>query len=337
LKVGRIVAGDEGASFWVASKRSASTMQGMNRVDRLLALILFLQSRRVVTAEQMAAHFELSVRTIYRDLVALGEAGVPILAEAGVGYTLMRGYLLPPVNFTAEEASALVTGGLLVEQFADAAVKAHMHSALLKVRAILPRDHQERIARLEHGLATTANVKPPVQADLSLLQQALADRRILRFTYQGAGRTKTTERIAEPLGLIHYLERWHLIAWCRSSRDYRDFRTDRMSDVAALRETFTPREDFSLPQYIRGMPAPTLRARVRFTPLAADRAKREWWLGVLDEKQSAAGRDLTLAAVEWERLVGWLLSFGREAVVLAPASLRKLLVEAAERAAMHHA
>src|SRR6187551_462883 len=98
----------------------------MNRVDRLLALIVFLQSRRVVTAEQLAAHFELSVRTIYRDLAALGEAGVPIVAEAGVGYALLRGYHLPPVNFTAEEASALVTGGLLVGQFADASVRTRM-------------------------------------------------------------------------------------------------------------------------------------------------------------------------------------------------------------------
>src|SRR6185295_2389867 len=121
----------------------------MNRVDRLLALILFLQLRRVVTAEQMAAHFELSVRTIYRDLAALGEAGVPIMAEAGVGYALMRGYHLPPVNFTAEEASALVTGGMLIEQFTDASVKNQMQGALQKVRAVLPAEHQERIARLE--------------------------------------------------------------------------------------------------------------------------------------------------------------------------------------------
>jgi predicted DNA-binding transcriptional regulator YafY len=309
----------------------------MNRVDRLLALILFLESRRVVTAQEMAAHFELSIRTIYRDVAALGQAGVPIVAEAGVGYSLMKGYHLPPVNFTNDEASALVMGGLLVEQFADATVKAQMHSALLKVRAVLPRDHQERIARLERGLATTANVEPPVQADLSLLQQALANRRVLRFGYQGAGKTETTERIAEPLGLIHYLERWHLIAWCRSSRDYRDFRTDRMSGVAALRETFTPREDFSLAQYIRTMPAPNLRARVRFTPLAADRAKREWWLGVLDEEHVSGGIVLTLAAVEWENLVRWLLSFEREVAVLTPESLRKLLIAASENAAAHHA
>jgi predicted DNA-binding transcriptional regulator YafY len=308
----------------------------MNRVDRLLALILFLQSRRVTTAEQLAEHFELSVCTIYRDLAALGEAGVPIVAEAGVGYALMRGYHLPPVNFTAEEAIALVTGGILIDQFADASVKARMHSALLKVRAILPRDNQERVARLEGGLATTANVKSPPQANLTLLQNALAHRRILHFRYQALGKTNATVRTAEPLGLVRYLERWHLIAWCRRCGDYRDFRTDRMSDVTLLHETFTPPEDFSLAKYIRAMPAPKLRARVLFTPLAADRAKREWWLGVLDEKQAAAGHVLTLAAVEWERLVGWLLSFGREAVVLAPASLRKLLVEAAEQAVMHH-
>ncbi len=309
----------------------------MNRVDRLLALILFLQARRVVTAEEMAAHFELSVRTIYRDLVALGQAGVPIVAEAGVGYTLMRGYHLPPVNFTTEEASALVTGGLLVEKFADAGVQSQMHAALAKVRAILPRDHQERIARLERGLATTANVPPPAQADLSLLQQALANRWVLRFRYAGAGQSAATERVVEPCGLLHYLERWHLIAWCRMRGDYRDFRTDRMSDVAVLRETFAPREDFSLAQYIRTMPTPTLRARVRFTPLAADRAKREWWLGVAGEERGADGVILTLAAVEWERLVGWLLSFGREAAVLEPASLRKQLVAAAKDAAAHHA
>jgi predicted DNA-binding transcriptional regulator YafY len=211
-----------------------------------------------------------------------------------------------------------------------------LQSALLKVRAVLPRDHQERISRLARGLATTANVKTPAQANLSLLQQALANLQVLSFSYQSAEKASTTERIAEPCGLIHYLERWHLIAWCRASRDYRDFRTDRMTNVTALRETFTPREDFSVAQYIRAMPAPTLRAQVKFTPLAADRAKREWWLGVVDEVRVSNGIVLTLAAVEWENLVRWLLSFEREATVLTPESLRKSLVKAAENAAAHH-
>ena len=77
-----------------------------------MAIVMRLQGRRVVRAEDIAAHFEISVRTVYRDIAALGEAGIPILAEPGVGYGLVKGYHLPPVMFTVEEASALnMTGG----------------------------------------------------------------------------------------------------------------------------------------------------------------------------------------------------------------------------------
>jgi predicted DNA-binding transcriptional regulator YafY len=308
----------------------------MNRVDRLLALILYLQSKRVVTAEELARHFELSIRTVYRDLAALGEAGVPIVAEAGVGYALLKGYHLPPVNFTAEEANALVTGGMLVGQFADASLKAQMGSALQKVRAILPCDHQDRVDRLERSMATTATVKSPVQADLSLLQQALAARRVLQCHYQGAGQAEAIQRTVEPLGLMHYLERWHLIAWCRDRKDYRDFRTDRMTRVAMLPETFEPRAGFAVADYIRSLPQPTLRARVKFTALSADRAKREWWLGIVAEQPASKGVVLTLATVDWEHLVDWLVSFGTTATVIAPDDLRNRLVAAARVAISHH-
>src|ERR1700761_9425242 len=105
----------------------------MNRTDRLVALVMLLQSRRVTTASHMAAHFEVTERTIYRDLAALGEAGVPILGEAGVGYSLMRGYHLPPVMFSPDEALALVTGGLLAERLTDDKMRAAIRSALDKV------------------------------------------------------------------------------------------------------------------------------------------------------------------------------------------------------------
>jgi predicted DNA-binding transcriptional regulator YafY len=310
----------------------------MNRVDRLLALILYLQSRRVVTAEEMAQHFELSIRTIYRDLAALGEAGVPIAAEAGVGYTLMKGYNLPPVNFSAEEASALVTAAMLVQQFTDESLRAQMNSALLKVRAVLPRDRQEQIARLESGLATSTTNRLPVQADLSLLQQALAHRRLLRFQYRGSGKTESTERTVEPLGLVYYTQRWHLIAWCRTREDYRDFRADRMTSAAALGETFQPREDFRLSDFVRNAnPPSTLTACVQFNTRAADRAKREWGLGIVAEQEVENGSILTLATPEWNGLAFWLLSFGRSATVLSPTTLQKLLTETACELANHHA
>jgi predicted DNA-binding transcriptional regulator YafY len=309
----------------------------MNRVDRLLAQILYLQSRPLCTAEEMAQHFGLSLRTIYRDLAALGEAGVPVVAQAGVGYSLARGYHLPPVSFTTEEAAALVTGGLLVERSADASVKRPMRSALMKVRAVLPRALQAQMVRLEQSMATTATPEQPeTGADLTLLQQALAQRRVLRFSYVGWNKTDTEEREVEPLGLIHYLERWHLIAWCRLRKEVRDFRADRMNRVSMLKEIFDPRTDFHIGDYIQSMPRPELRAEVRFTPPTVDRARREWWLGIVNERETPQGTVLTLASVDWQRLTGWLLSFGQEAQVLSPESLRRQLVKAATTAAAHH-
>src|SRR5215510_6469295 len=142
----------------------------MNRVDRLMAIALRLQSRRLVRAEDLAAHFEISVRTIYRDMAALGEAGIPIVSEAGVGYSLLKGYHLPPVMFTAEEASALSVGGKLVEHLTDASLRKQMDSALLKIRSVLPRDRQDYLDRLERS---TAIVSRTSKATPRLLSEAL--------------------------------------------------------------------------------------------------------------------------------------------------------------------
>ncbi len=317
----------------------------MNRTDRLLALILFLQGRRVVTAEEMAGHFGLSVRTIYRDIAALGEAGVPIAAEAGVGYRLVKGYHLPPVNFTEEEAAALLTGGVLVRHLTDASLDARMASALAKVRAILPAPQLNRIDRLERGLGTATQVEPPSQAPLDLLQQALAGCRLLRFRYRGATQTVATERVVEAHALVHYLGRWHLLAWCRLRGDWRDFRSDRMEATELLEETFTPRAGTAGPlsaaDFIDTILPPAREwARVRFTLLAADRARREWWQGVQDIEPGPGDEGqvtLALASFDLHTLASWLIGFGTEVCVLEPAALRDRLVALAQAAARHHA
>src|SRR4029453_17145600 len=129
----------------------------MNRVDRLMATIVHLQSRRVVRAEDIAERFEISLRTVYRDLAALGEAGIPIVAEAGIGYSLVKGYHLPPVMLTVEEASALSVGGKLVENLTDASLRKEMESALLKIRSVLPLERRDYLDRLERS----TTVVPP--------------------------------------------------------------------------------------------------------------------------------------------------------------------------------
>src|SRR5215831_4918818 len=174
----------------------------MNRVDRLMAIALRLQSRRVVRAEDLAEHFEISVRTIYRDIEALGEAGVPIIGEAGVGYSLVKGYHLPPVMFTAEEASALSIGGKLVEHLTDASLRKEMESALLKIRSVLPRDRQDYLDRLERSTAVVSRdacAAPRLSSETLIpVQRALAERRVLAMDYHGIQRRDLTKRQVEP-------------------------------------------------------------------------------------------------------------------------------------------
>lgn len=310
----------------------------MNRIDRLMGLILYLQSRRVATAEDMARHFGKSVRTIYRDLSALGECGVPIAAEAGVGYSLLRGYHLPPVNFSEQEAQALATGAVFAGLGGDPRFSRHLDAALSKIRAVLPPGARERSFALGQRLGATAIPAQTPAVDLTLLQKALADSRLLRFAYQGYGKPAPETRTVEPLGLVHYCARWHLIAWCRLRREVRDFRADRLRDPELLAETFAPHADFSLAAYLRAaMPEPELRAEVFFAEAEADRARREWWPGVAAQVPQPGGVVLTLRAFNWRHLAAWLLTFGRQARVVAPPSLGALAVELALEAARHHA
>jgi predicted DNA-binding transcriptional regulator YafY len=306
-------------------------------MDRLVGLILYLQSRRVATASEMAAHFGRSIRTIYRDLSALGEIGVPLLAEAGVGYSLLRGYHLPPVNFTEEEAYALATNGIIARHCSDASVNRHIESALSKVRAVLHPANRDRSQRLEQNLTAAAIPSPPPAIDLTSLQKALTRCRVVRFAYQGHGQDTSEVRAVEPLGLVHYLKRWHLIAWCRLRGDYRDFRIDRMRDLTVLAESFPPRPEFSLSGFLAtAMPAPGLLAEVFFTVGCVDRARRDWWPGIASEAAADGGAVLTLRALDWAHLASWLLSFGRGATVVSPPSLVPLLVDLARDAAGHH-
>lgn len=292
----------------------------MNRLDRLLALILYLQCRRYCSAESMAAHFGLSVRTIYRDLAALGEAGVPVLAEAGLGYRLMKGYMLPPVNFSEQEAMALSTGLMLAQRMTSQSYIQLMQSALDKIKSVLPSQAKSRLDKLANAMATPPAIQPP-QADLSVLQQAIARQQLVQFNYQTAN-LQLTERQVEPAGLVYYLGRWHFIGWCRLRSAYRDFRTDRINQLCLLPDPVVARTDFNAQDFIRcSVPDAPLQARIRFSAVAADRAKREWWQGIGTEQQYADYSELTLNSNDWASMASWLLSFGSNAIVLAPTPL----------------
>lgn len=301
----------------------------MNRTDRLVAMVMFLQGRRLVRAEELAKHFEISVRTVYRDMAALGEAGVPIAGEAGVGYSLVRGYHLPPVMLTADEASALFVGAEMVKHFTDASLGAPMSAALDKLRAVLPRDRQDHVERLARqtvimGRPGNAAPDPAGQPWLLLVQRGVVNRRVLHLRYRGRVRPEETLREVEPLGVVFSGGAWYLVAWCRLRKDFRQFRIDRILDLTVTEESFPPRQDFSLTQFMEreAEPGDTIAVRVWLADAAQDRAKRESYATLIEEQVRDGGTEFSLftSSIEW--LARWIITFGPLAEALEPPALR---------------
>ena len=308
----------------------------MNRTDRLVAMVMFLQGRRIVRDAELARHFEISERTVYRDIAALSEGGVPIAGEPGVGYSLMKGYHLPPVTFTADEAATLFVGGEMVRRFTDASLQVPMNAALEKLRAVLPRDRQEHIERLAQRtliLETPAGgpgAAPPPW--LLIVQQGVVQRRVLRMTYHGRDRDEDTQRDAEPLGVVYYRGGWYLIAWCRLRRDYREFRIDRIRRLELLAEVFPARPDFSLREHLeKNVPSTDmLQVRVWFARRVQERARRGSLATLVEEQARDGGAEFSFTTSSLEWLAEWLLSFGTDAEALEPPKLRELVRRKAE-------
>jgi predicted DNA-binding transcriptional regulator YafY len=316
----------------------------MNRTDRLVAMVLFLQGRRVVRAADLAAHFEVTERTVYRDISALSEAGVPIAGEAGVGYSLMKGYHLPPVMFTGEEAASLFVGGELVKQFTDPSLQAPMASALDKLRAVLPRDNQDQVDRLVRStLVVGKGPSPglePSQPMLMPVQQGVVQGRVLRMVYRGRERDADTAREVEPLGVVYYGGAWYLVAWCRLRKDYRHFRVDRIKRLELQPEKFAVRPDFSLVRHMReqaerereGM----MPATVWFHQRVQEKARRESYATLIPGQARDGGAEFTLYTWSFDWLAQWLMSFGPAAEAVDPPELREAIRRQAKQVIEKH-
>lgn len=314
----------------------------MNRIDRLTGMILLLQGQRVITAEQIATHFEISVRTVYRDLAALGEAGVPIIAEAGVGYSLMRGYHMPPVMFTEDEAAALFMSGEVTEQIADGSLKQSLRAALLKVRSVLPQEKRDYLHRLNGTVSVWLRRQNGNETGESLMpvQDAIVRRNCLAIHYDTASKGTITGRVVEPLGLVFYSRRWHLIAWCRLRRDFRDFRLDRMASWEVLDERYDGHAEFSLREFLQGCieSSELTPATVLVEREALERFRAELPSTPVSQQTQPDGRvklELLSFSIPW--LAEWLLGFGLKVEALEPQELRDLMREAAEAVAARYA
>lgn len=229
----------------------------MNRIDRLTAILIHLQSKRIVKAEEIADRFEISLRTVYRDVKALMEAGVPIGSEAGKGYFIVDGFHLPPVMFTQEEASAMMMASKLVEQMTDKSIQRTFESALMKIKSVLHDSEKDHLETLQTYIKVfnSPQAKPAEFPDhfLTDIQKAVVNKNALRMDYYSNNQGELTERVIEPIGLFYYSFAWHLIAWCRLRNGYRDFRTDRIKSLTDTGTTFDARNLFTLQEYLHSL------------------------------------------------------------------------------------
>ena len=202
----------------------------MRRADRLFRIVQFLRNRRFATAAQIADELEVSVRTVYRDIADLGASGVPVRGEAGVGYTLDRGFELPPMTFTATEIEALVLGARIVGAWGDPALAEGARSVLHKVESVLPES-------LRGLLQATALFAPRgswtarKSVWLEVVREGIAAKRYLTFDYVRQDGESST-RTVRPLGLYFWGNKWSVAAWCELRGAYRNFRPDRMAEVS---------------------------------------------------------------------------------------------------------
>jgi predicted DNA-binding transcriptional regulator YafY len=223
----------------------------MNRIDRLLGILTLLQSKKYVPAEKIADKYNISIRTVYRDVKALGELGIPVSFETSKGYFVVQGYFLPPVSFSTEEANALILIEALVNGFTDKSIQEHYTSALIKIKAVLRGTQKEKIELLNEKI----KLQKPACYNLSFeylpaLQNAIAGKTVIEIDYKN-NKEEVSKRKAEPIGLIFYAFNWHVIAWCK---DYRDFRVSRILKFSDTGIPFKKTDHIELNAYMKELP-----------------------------------------------------------------------------------
>ena len=316
----------------------------MNRIDRLHAILTHLQSKKRVTAQEMADRFNISLRTVYRDVKALDESGVPVIGEAGSGYTIMEGYRLPPVMFTQEEASALLLGSKLAEQFTDESIRRHFSASLFKIKAVLRSTDKEFVDNLADHIEVLGRRESDAELSpqyLSRLQQALATKRVLHLKYQAAGDEPVTLRDVEPIGLCYYASNWHLIAWCRLRNGYRDFRSSRILKATLTENIFDASSHPSVQEYIKQIMANS-KSELQEATVCFDKKvikylqEQKYRNGFVSAEDLGDSLRMKFLVYSMPFFGRWLLSYTDAVTVEAPDTLKTCMKDLAEKAYGHH-
>lgn len=302
----------------------------MNRFDRITAILIQLQSKKVVRAQDLADRFDISLRTVYRDIRTLEEAGVPLYGEAGIGYSIVDGFKLPPVMFTREEAMAFITAEKLMEKFTDQSLQTNFSSAMYKIKSVLRGDEKDLLENLDE-MIQVKDPKPhkkPSSNILDTLLKAISEKKVVQMEYRAFGNEENSHRLMEPIGIFHENENWYTIGYCHLRESYRQFRIDR---VIAIKVTDKNQEERASLKEFQEMQE---KAKATFTlqkaVIRVNKAtamyiqERKHHYGFVSEVVGDDYVDMTFFSQYLEEGLGrWFMMFADRAEILEPESLKQ--------------
>jgi predicted DNA-binding transcriptional regulator YafY len=308
----------------------------MNRIDRLAAIVIQLQSKRLVKAQDIADKFSISLRTVYRDIHALEEAGVPVIGEAGIGYRLLEGYKLPPVMFSQDEASAMLTASKLMQSMSDENSSKHYISALDKIRAVLRLADKDHLEGIDDHIAVVSHSsfvhKKPSELHLQKILKAIAAATIVDIEYTSIEGNEPLQRKAEPIGIYYQGSHWYLIAFCLLRNDYRNFRTDRINKLVVtnekIRQVHPPLQSF-LNQLSAQRPVQKVVIDVQ-KDVVKHFGDQKYYNGFVKEENMGDYIRMTFLSCSLTGFARWFMLFGDRAKIVEPMKLNEVVAEIAE-------
>lgn len=310
----------------------------LKKFDRVVAILTSLQSKRTVKAQELADKFNVSLRTIYRDIKTLEASGVPLIGEAGIGYSIVEGYRLPPIMFTKQEASSFVTAEKLMASFADKNIRESFQSGVEKVKSVLKSADKDWLQAIDNQIAIYHQKKlfnETLPHVLETVLESIASKKQINLFYKSFNE-EYTKRIIEPVGVFNEYSYWYILGYCTLREDYRQFRTDRIEGLTLTDIAFT-KEHGSIEE-LRKKGSSESKRLIR---ILVDKSVTKYltgtkkYYGFVKEqiKDNLVEMDFMAEEQYDEYFVRWLLMFADYATIIEPVSLKDQVREMLDRIA----
>ena len=300
----------------------------IKKIDRVTSILTQLQTKSIVRAQDLAEKFDVSIRTIYRDIKTLENAGIPVFGEAGSGYSLVDGYKLPPVMFTKEEVLSFITAEKLMQKFSHESLDSHYNSAMEKVKAVIRNSEKNMVQNIENQIDvyTHRPEKPDaVKNIIPTILESIAGKNQLKIHYQNV-RDEASERIIEAVGIFYEINYWYMMAFCTMRKDFRQFRIDRILKIEKTQNLFLQNygniADYRKKSDIKKVEVKLLVEKKIMPHLVNSKI----YYGLTAEEDTENGMLLTFET-EWidEGFPRWLITFLDFAEILEPEYLKVIM------------